>query len=92
LDVPFLILYGETGPARLPVLMRRTGAWDAVDRAAMRRTGYPHPGGDAYLVAEVEPVQDQPLWISALRADDLPRAGHLRAPFTRTWLDLVPDN
>ena len=91
LDVVFLVLYGHTGSARAPVLMRRLAAWRAMDRVAMLKVRYPHPRGDAYLVAAVEPVLDQPAWIERLRPDDIPRPGAVRAPFTRTWLELAID-
>lgn len=89
LDVPFLILYGNTGEGGRPVLMRREGPWQAMDRQAMIRTGYPHPHGDAYMVTPVEAVSEQPGWLRELRPDALEEPGPRRAPFIRTWLDLA---
>ncbi len=89
LDGPLLVLYGETGAERVPVLMRRIGGWEALDRATLVRRGYPDARGDAYLVAAVEAIEDQPSWVADLRPDELPRDGLARAPFTRSWLDLA---
>ena len=91
LDVPFLMLYGHTGSGRTPVLMRRLGTWEAIDRQAIADMRYPHPRGNAYLVTSVQPVHDQPAWIASLQPDEIVRAGPPRAPFTRTWLELAED-
>ncbi len=86
LDAPLVLLHGQTGPDRTPLLARRVTEWTAVDRRQMRADGYPDPGGDAYLVADVELVHEQPRWLADLDVSQLVDRG---APRTVSWLDLV---
>lgn len=86
LDAPLVLLHGHGSSLVAPVLARRTSPWRAVDRRQMDQDGYPDAGGDAYLVADIELVNEPPSWISDLDVGPLVDRG---APRTVTWLDLV---
>jgi hypothetical protein len=87
LDAPLLLLYGADGSP--PLLFRRTSAWTSWTATTLRRTGYPHPRGESYLVAKIEPL-DQPAWLTIVPIEALSPSGtRRRAPFALSWLDLI---
>jgi hypothetical protein len=87
LDAPVLCLYGADGLP--PLLFRRASAWTSWTATTLRRTGYPDPRGESYLVAKIEPLE-QPAWLSAVPIEALsPRGTRRGAPFAISWLDLV---
>lgn len=88
LDAQLLIAYGP-GSQGFVRLFRRHGGWRAASRPQMIELGYPHPRGDAYLLANIEEML-APDWLAILEIESLrpPSIPH-GAPSTTTWLDLV---
>ena len=89
LDAPLLLLYGREGGELKIELCGRVGSWEGVTGEAIRRLGYPHPRGKAYLITSINPLRS-PAWMDAVDIPRLTPAGWLRGqPFSASWLDLV---
>jgi hypothetical protein len=89
LDAPLLLLYGQERGTEITELFQRSSPWTGVTAENMRRLGYPHPRGSAYLVASVAPTL-APVWLPAVKVAVL-RPDELRfgQPFSVSWLDVV---
>lgn len=89
LDASLLLLYGRENGRSLVELHQRAGPWQGVTTDAMRKLGYPHPHGDAYLVATLQRLP-QPQWLEAIELSRLLPPDWMRGrPYRATWLDLV---
>lgn len=90
LDARLLLLWSSHEDTRQLRLFRRESVWTAVARSEMVDLGYPTPRGDAYLVSELIPLDNQPDWLRHVDPETLSPSGSIHgAPFASTWLDLV---
>lgn len=89
LGAPLLLMYGRERGQQTLQLCARGGTWEAVTSTTIRRLGYPHPHGEAYLVTSVEALP-APSWLQAVDVDTLrPHGALLGQPFAVSWLDVV---
>jgi hypothetical protein len=89
LDAPLLLFYGRENGTETRELYARRGSWTSVTVDTIRRLGYPHPRGDAYLVTTLRPLP-APSWIGAVDLGSLKPAGFVPGqPFSVSWLDVV---
>ena len=89
LDAPIVLLYGSGGGRDIRKLYRRVSGWSGITAESMRRLGYPHPHGTAYLVASLEPLPE-PVWLGAVGIHALePPHMLVGQPFSVSWLDVV---
>jgi hypothetical protein len=90
LGARLVLLYEQVGTDYHVIDLARLGEWRAVDRKELLSTGYPRPGGRLYLVTSLDPIPEQPDWLSDVKIDVLKPDDALRAaPFAVTWLDLM---
>jgi hypothetical protein len=84
----WVLLYGSSG---VHALLQRQGPWFVQSRDELLASGYPNPGGSAYLCATVQPVLEYPRWLVGINVDELrDAAGHIPGqPFVVTWADLL---
>jgi hypothetical protein len=90
LSASLLLLYEQRPDGLRVVTIARSGAWRAVDREDLGRSGYPQPGGKLYFVTAFEPIAEAPTWLNQVDIVGLrPRGLRQGAPFAVKWWDLL---
>lgn len=89
LGAAILLLYENSGGTMQVAKIAKLVRWRPATAADLMATGYPSPRGDMYFVADLEFVENLPIWLNSIDLELLTMNVRSGTPLVVTWWDVI---